>query len=153
MQAQFVNPFLKATLTTFQAMVGVPIAPGKPFVKVQPGLTNDVSGIIGLSGGARGAIIISFPKGTALKVVSAFIGQNVDSIDADVMDAVGELANIITGAAKADLDGMNVTISLPSVVVGTNHKVATPKDVPSIVIPFSSSHGDFSVEVCFTSAK
>ena len=70
-------------------------------------------------------------------------------------DAVGELANIIAGAAKADLQGLNVTISLPSVVVGTNHKVTTPKDIPSIVIPFSCTHGEFVVEVCIalTEAK
>ena len=114
-----------------------------------------IYGIIGLSGGAKGAVIISFPTKTALATVSAFIGLNVTQIDADVTDAVGELANIIAGAAKADLAGLNVTISLPSVVIGPNHKVTTPKDIPSIVIPFTCVHGDFVVEVCIalTEAK
>jgi chemotaxis protein CheX len=148
MRSELINPFLKATMSTFQTMVNTTPAPSAPYVKAEPSLAHDVSGIIGLSGGAKGAVIISFPTKTALATVSAFIGLNVSTIDADVTDAVGELANIIAGAAKADLQGLNVTISLPSVVVGTNHKVTTPKDIPSIVIPFTCTHGDFVVEVC-----
>ena len=148
MRSDLINPFLKATISTFQTMVNTVPTPKAPYVKAEPSLAHDVSGIIGLSGGAKGAVIISFPTSTALATVSAFIGLNLTSIDADVTDAVGELANIIAGAAKADLQGLNVTISLPSVVVGTNHKVTTPKDIPSIVIPFTCSHGDFVVEVC-----
>ena len=148
MRSDLINPFLKATISTFQTMVNTVPTPQAPYVKAEPSLTHDVSGIIGLSGGAKGAVIISFPTKTALQTVSAFIGLYVTTIDADVTDAVGELANIIAGAAKADLQGLNVTISLPSVVVGTNHKVTTPKDIPSIVIPFNCSHGDFVVEVC-----
>jgi chemotaxis protein CheX len=148
MRAELINPFLKATMSTFQTMVNTNPTPSAPFVKAEPSLAHDVSGIIGLSGGAKGAVIISFPTKTALSTVSAFIGLNVTSVDADVTDAVGELANIIAGAAKADLSGLNVTISLPSVVIGQNHKVTTPKDIPSIVIPFTCTHGEFVVEVC-----
>lgn len=148
MRSELINPFLKATMSTFQTMVNTTPVPSAPYVKAEPSLAHDISGIIGLSGGAKGAVIISFPAKTALATVSAFIGLNVTTIDADVTDAVGELANIIAGAAKADLQGLNVTISLPSVVVGTNHKVTTPKDIPSIVIPFTCTHGDFVVEVC-----
>jgi len=150
MRSDLINPFLKATVSTFQTMVNAVPTAQAPYVKAEPSLSHDVSGIIGLSGGAKGAVIISFPTKTALATVSAFIGLNVSSIDADVTDAVGELANIIAGAAKADLQGLNVTISLPSVVVGTNHKVTTPKDIPSIVIPFNCAHGDFVVEVCIS---
>lgn len=150
MRAELINPFLKATLSTFQTMVNTSPAPGTPYVKAEPGLAHDISGIIGLSGGAKGAVIISFPTKTALAAVSAFIGLNVTQVDADVTDAVGELANIIAGAAKADLAGLNVTISLPSVVVGQNHKVTTPKDIPSIVIPFNCNLGEFIVEVCIS---
>jgi chemotaxis protein CheX len=150
MRSELINPFLKATVSTFQTMVNAVPSAQTPYVKAEPSLSHDVSGIIGLSGGAKGAVIISFPTKTALATVSAFIGLNVSSIDADVTDAVGELANIIAGAAKADLQGLNVTISLPSVVVGTNHKVTTPKDIPSIVIPFNCVHGDFVVEVCIS---
>lgn len=148
MRAELINPFLKATVSTFQTMVNTNPTPSAPFVKAEPSLAHDVSGIIGLSGGAKGAIIISFPTKTALATVSSFIGLNVTQIDADVTDAVGELANIIAGAAKADLSGLSVTISLPSVVIGQNHKVTTPKDIPSIVIPFTCVHGEFVVEVC-----
>jgi len=148
MRAELINPFLKATVSTFQTMVNTNPTPSAPFVKAEPSLAHDVSGIIGLSGGAKGAVIISFPTKTALATVSSFIGLNVTQIDADVTDAVGELANIIAGAAKADLSGLSVTISLPSVVIGQNHKVTTPKDIPRIVIPFTCVHGEFVVEVC-----
>ena len=80
MRSELINPFLKATVSTFQTMVNAVPSAQTPYVKAEPSLSHDVSGIIGLSGGAKGAVIISFPTKTALATVSAFIGLTVSSI-------------------------------------------------------------------------
>jgi chemotaxis protein CheX len=146
MKAEYINPFLKSTIDTFATMLKRKIVPGKIFLRMEPHNT-DISGVIGLSGDIRGAVVMAYPKETALKVVSAFLGENVSELDASVSDAIGELTNIITGYAKKDLTGLSMSISLPSVIRGANHLVDMPKDAPVVCIPFSGECGDFLIEV------
>lgn len=147
MKVEYVNPFLASTKNTFETMVQLKVTPGALQLKKQPFPTYDVSGIIGLSGDAVGSISISFPRVTALKVVSKFIGQEIKIVGAEITDAVGELANIIAGSAKRDLVGMNLAISLPSVIIGRSHRLSGPSDAQNIVVPFTSELGDFAVEI------
>jgi chemotaxis protein CheX len=146
MKAEYINPFLKSTIETFATMLKKKIVPGKVYLRLEPHNT-DISGVIGLSGDIRGAVVMAYPKETALKVVSAFIGEAVTEFDASVSDAIGELANIIIGYAKKDLTGISISISLPSVIRGANHLVDMPKNAPVVCIPFSGECGDFVIEV------
>jgi chemotaxis protein CheX len=95
-----INPFIMATIETFKSMIKTEVKPGKVTLERHSGFQSDLSGIIGLSGGAKGSVSMTFPKITALKVVSAFIGERIVTVDEVVVDAIGELANIVAGAAK-----------------------------------------------------
>ncbi len=70
----------------------------------------------------------------------------MDPGSADFADAVGELGNMVAGAAKKEL-GYQASIGIPSVIVGTGHHIARLKDVPCLVVPCESEHGTFAVEV------
>ena len=146
MRAEHINPFLKSTMDTFKTMLKRTIVPGKVFLRKEPH-NADISGVIGLSGDIRGAVVMAYPRETALKVVSAFLGEEVTELDATVSDAIGELTNIITGYAKKDLNDLQMSISLPSVIRGQNHLVDMPKDAPVVCIPFSGECGEFIIEV------
>jgi chemotaxis protein CheX len=150
-KVEHLNPFISATMETFASMVKTPITPGKLFLMQSGKLRCDISGIIGLSGGAKGAVILSFPKLTALKTVSGLLGEKVVMMDDGVKDAVGELANIVAGAAKKDLSRYNISISLPSVIFGDNHEVMGFKDTIPLVVPFESTLGVFHLIVSFKS--
>lgn len=147
MKVEYVNPFISSTIETFRNMLQLELKAGKPVMKTNPAPSFDVSGIIGLTGDAVGSIAISFPKITALKAVSRFMGMDIKIIGQDLIDAVGELANIIAGNAKKDLTNMNVSISLPNVVVGKDLQISSPKEAQNIAIPFSSEVGDFMLEI------
>lgn len=149
-KAEHINPFISATLETFASMVRVKVTPGKVKLKAGDPLSYDISGIIGLSGGAKGSVAISFPRPTAFAMVRAFSGS-AEVGDAEVIDAVGELANIIAGAAKRDLSQHNVSISLPTVITGKDHGINGPVDTVSMVVPFESEHGRFDLAICFKS--
>jgi len=146
-RAEHINPFLKATIDSFTTMVHMTPQPGKPYINRGNGVHYDVSGVIGLSGEAKGSIVISFPRVTALKVVSSFLGEKVMSLNDEVSDAIGELANIIAGAAKKDLTDFKINISLPTVIIGQNHNIVEPKDVMCMVVPFKCEGGDFDLAV------
>ena len=144
-EKQLVAPFMESVATVFRTMIGVDVRVSSPYVKITSGQFN-VFGIIGFSGELRGNVVVSFTQDSAEKVVEAFTGEKVDRGSPQFSDAVGELANMIVGSAKSKL-GFNANISVPSVVMG-DCQIATPSDVPCVVIPCTSPIGDFAVEVC-----
>ena len=150
-KVEHINPFVTATVETFQSMLNTKVVPGKIFLVKGAKLQHDISGIIGLSGGAKGTVTLSFPKISALKSVSAFIGEKVAVMDDVVKDAIGELANIVAGAAKRDLAQFKISISLPTVIIGENHEVQGGKEVTPMGVPFESPLGNFCLIVGFQS--
>lgn len=150
-KVEHINPFVSATIETFKSMIHTVITPGKIMLVSMSHLKYDISGIIGLSGGAKGTVSLSFPRVTALKTVSEFIGEKQLALDDTVKDAVGELANIVAGAAKKDLTQYKISISLPSVIIGENHQVQGGKEVVPLVVPFESVLGGFHLVVGFSS--
>ena len=149
MKVAYINPFIEATRSVFRSMMQTDPVPGKPFLldPLNDEFAFDISGIIGLSGETTGAVVISFPKLCALRAVSRFAGMEVKIFDQMVVDAIGELINIIAGNAKKDLSDFKLTISLPSVVTGHLHKLNWPSGVPVVSIPFTSDLGNFSISV------
>lgn len=150
-KVEHINPFIKATIETFKAMLAVDLKMGKPRLRGDTNTSHDISGIIGISGDAKGAIALSFPKNTALDTVGKFIGEAIPDINADVTDAIGELANIIAGAAKKDLKDFSVSISLPTVITGAGHSVCEAKDVISMLVPFTYEDLTFDLAVALKS--
>ena len=147
MDVSYVNPFISATVNVFKTMLSTEISPGKPQLKSFPHPTYDISGIIGLSGNAQGSIAISFPKILALKVVSKMLGTEIKVVGPELTDGIGELANIIAGNAKQGLTQYQLSISLPNVIIGKNHTIASQSGIPTIVVPFVSPLGEFAMEV------
>ena len=155
MNVEVFNPFITATLDVLRTMAGLDPNRGTPRLKGRDAVSYDVSGVIGLTGQVQGFVTLSFRESAALHVVSSFLGEPVTSVDEQVKDAVGELTNIVAGGAKRALadSGYNLTISIPSVVVGHNHSISRPKEIPCFEIPFETEAGPFSVELCLKLAQ
>ncbi|MFG0253261.1 MAG: chemotaxis protein CheX, partial [Phycisphaerales bacterium JB038] len=107
----------------------------------------DISGIIGLSGDVVGSVALSMPWSTAERCVHAFTGADNPPAE-DVCDAIGELANMIAGSAKSEIEGRSIAISCPSVVRGKELSVSKPKATPCVRIPCSSKLGEFELLLC-----
>ena len=58
---------------------------------------HDVSGVIGLSGKASGTVVVSVDREVAMCVTEKMLGDRPDTLNADVMDAIGEITNMIAG--------------------------------------------------------
>jgi len=152
MDVKYINPFVISTKETFSKMLSIDLEMEKMYVKAA-NETSDITGIIGLSGQAKGIVAVTFSRITALRSVSVFLGMKCLTLDDTVSDAVGELINIIAGNAKQYLSDLNVDISLPKVIIGQGHSVAEMKEVPTVVIPFSSKLGEFKLEVALVKEK
>ena len=147
MDARYINPFIKSIRNVFKTMLSTEVTVGRPHIKADDHERPDVSSVIGFSGDASGSVVLSFPSGTALKVASTFAGMEVTLDSEDFADAIGELANMVAGGAKSEFEGLAVTISLPSVIIGEGHKVSRSSAHPRLVIPCETSLGTFTVEV------
>ena len=82
-----------------------------------------------------------------MQAASHMLMMEAKEVDDDVLDAVGELTNIVAGGAKAELEEYQLAVSLPSVITGRNHEVHFPSNVQPICIPFDTDWGEMSLEV------
>lgn len=139
--------FIRAGHNVFNTMLRSPLTFGEVTQGSSMRPDFDISGIIGLSGDLIGWVALSMPWSTAERCVQAFIGVE-DMPDEDVCDAIGELANMIAGSAKSEIEGKSISISCPSVVRGKELSVARPKSTPCVRIPCSSQLGDFELLLC-----
>ncbi len=75
--------------------------------------------------------------------------MEVEEINEDVCDAIGELANMLGGSMKAILDpsGSKVQISIPSAIHGEEYAVDCLADAESVTVPFTFDSQSFMVEL------
>lgn len=146
LNAKMIMPFVNAAMNVFTTMVHIKPEISKPRLKEDAAATYDVSGVIGFSGEIVGSVVLSFQRETAIKLVNALVGMEVDPNSPDFTDAIGELANMVAGNAKKDL-GLAANIAIPTVIIGNNHRIGRLSDVPCVLIPCKTSVGEFAVEV------
>lgn len=151
MDVSYINPFIQATIDCFKTMITDKISPMSPSLKRQPFSHYGISGIIGLSGEAQGSVSLGFSIPVAVKVVSDMLKAPIKETDPDLPDGIGEIANIIAGNAKKGLSRFNLLISLPNVIIGSDHTLSGVEGVPTILVPFSSGSGDFIMEISLKS--
>jgi len=100
MKVEYINPFLTSAISAFDTMLGCKLNRGTPYVKNGSQPEHEVSGVIGLSGKARGTVVLSLSREAALNATAVLLQERPAEINSDVTDAVGELTNIIAGGAK-----------------------------------------------------
>ena len=149
MKVEYINPFVAATTNVFDTMVGTELHRGVPSLKDGYQPSHEVSAVIGLSGKAKGTVVLSVDREVAIQVAAALLQELPPDLNADVADAMGEMANMIAGQAKAQLEHLSLSLSLPTVVTGKNHCIDFPRHAMRICIPFSCAWGSLDMEVAF----
>ncbi len=155
MKSEYVNPFVEATVETFETMCGtVPKRNGKLEIKSGVFKTDDLVGIVGLSGNVCGAVLMAMSVETGLKSVSSFLGEEISEPDSDLMDGFGEILNIIAGAAAAKLSSFKIKLALPTVLLGQDQLLSGKQISPWIIIPMMFPEwGSFKIEVSMEEKK
>lgn len=146
MKAEFINPFIHSTISVFDTMLGCKLVRTKLYLREQAAQEHTISGIIGLCGRATGTVVLRMNCETALSATEIMLGERPAGLNADVKDAVGELANMVAGGAKTQLAELNMSLAIATVVTGT-FSVEFPSKMPPICIEFNSPWGPVVVEV------
>lgn len=146
-ESMYLPPFVASTKAIFKTMLGWEVeveaaAKGNSF---QPG--HDVTGIIGFAGGLKGTIIVSLDKEVAFAAAEAFIGERPCTVNNDILDLVGELANMIGGGAKDRFDIPDIVLGLPTTITGNDYRIWFHPDIEIESVRFNSPSGPLTVQI------
>ena len=149
MKAEYVNPFLNATKNVIETMASTSVTAGKPEIKHGNKTWGVVTGVIGLTcDQLKGNMVVSFDAASILGIVSRMLGEEFKEVNKDVIDAVGELTNMITGGAKKEFaeKGYKFEMAIPVMVSGQNVEIVQFGKGPVIVITFKTEQVAFVIE-------
>ena len=152
MRVEFINPFIASLLNVLNTMAQLELTPGKPRLKKDDIAKGDISGIMGMmSTQAKGSFALTFDEPLALAIMHNMLGEKPAKIDAEVIDMVGEITNMVTGGAKRILadKGFDFDMSTPIVVSGKGHTITHKAEGPKLLLPLTSSFGRACIEICF----
>lgn len=147
MKAEHINPFLTAAVDVFSTMLNCKLQRGPLALNADFQPEHEVSGVIGLSGKAEGTVVVSVEREVALCVAEQMLGERPESLNAEVVDAIGEVTNMIAGRAKAGLAHLEMRLNLPKVIIGKNHTINFGAAAQKISIPYLCPWGEMTVDV------
>ena len=155
---QYIQPFIEGSEEVFRDLCNTQITAGRPFFVSKDEFESiwDISGIIGLSGEANGAVAISLKEDTAFKLTTILTGKEYKAVDSEVTDVLGEIVNIITGNVKNVFEKKHrIKISMPSIIKGKAHSIVWPSERARIIcIPFNIfGDQEFCLSVAVEQAK
>jgi chemotaxis protein CheX len=113
----------RATEQVFATMLNMEVEPGVPIFEHDfPGHFDGVVSFVGLAGGWLGTGGLSCSASFARRIAGCFLMMDFAEVDDDVLDAVGELTNIIIGNLKGTLEQSvgPMALSTPTSIVGNN---------------------------------
>ncbi|MBN1521961.1 MAG: chemotaxis protein CheX [Candidatus Aureabacteria bacterium] len=148
---EIVNPFKEKLIHTFQTMLDFKPVPGQIKYGKRDDMVSDITGTIGIAGDISGTVSLRFPRELACRVSSIFLNEEITTINHDVMDTVGELANIIAGGAKGILvQTLNIDfkLAIPTTILGDGHVLGYPAGSSVVIVPFSMGDSTFYLEIC-----
>lgn len=143
------NEIFKGTQDVFSTMISVELE--RETFTGQDTIQSNLTSMIGLGGGIRGALAIHCPAAVAKAITAGFIGMEVEELDEDVKDAIGEIANMIAGNLKVSYaaTGVNVELAIPTSIVGDRFRISGMAEAKRVVVPMKMAEGLFWVELMY----
>ena len=130
---------INATREVFSTMVMLEVVDDFPLKEPVSRFQCSITGMVGFAGTYSGVISIHCPVNLALKITSNMLGIDCDEVNEDLNDAIGEIANMLGGSVKQVLSkgGLDVKLSIPTVISGEDYTVNSLSDNDCVVVPFA----------------
>lgn len=155
-QEKIVGMIRQATHEVFGTMLGMELKDQEFFVRESaPGPSEGVLALVGLAGHWAGSGTFSCSAETARKVAGALLMQEYSGIDDEVLDAVGEVTNMVLGNVKTALEEElgPMGLSIPTVIYGRNFTTRSVAKSQWTVVPFDCSGEAVEVHLCLAPSK
>jgi chemotaxis protein CheX len=146
-EEQLAKYIIDATQEVFSTMIMMDASGDYPLREPVNRFKCSITGMVGFAGTYSGVISIHCPVSLALKITSSMLGMECDEVSEDLNDAIGEIANMLGGGVKQVLSkgGLDVKLSIPTVISGEDYTVNSLSDIDCVVIPFKIDDDKFLV--------
>jgi chemotaxis protein CheX len=129
------------------------VLPVKAYYKHEgPAPVFDIAGVVGVMGPKiQGSFTLCMEKAVFLRIMSRMLNQECTDLSLEIEDGAAELVNIIFGQAKRVLNevGYSIQMAIPTLVKGKSVTSNYFSKNPVIILPFSSSDGQFWIEFTY----
>ena len=146
---EFAKKIVKTTEEIFNTMIFMEVSADVPFEQGKHDLGCHISAMIGLTGGFSAMLGIHCPETVGLAITGTMLDMEIEEIDADVKDALGEIANMVAGGLKEKFAAEDIALELaiPTAISGKSYTIASSTRSHRVVIPFSIEAGQFFIEM------
>ncbi|MDR4497987.1 MAG: chemotaxis protein CheX [Candidatus Scalindua sp.] len=121
-----------ATKTLFQSMIMMELKYNHVVLADETHLKTDVTSFVSFMGKYHGIVGIFCSKNFSLKVASSMLMEDLTKITTEVIDAIGEITNMIAGNVKTKIttDYGEMDLSVPITFIGGDTITQAEEDEP-----------------------
>jgi chemotaxis protein CheX len=152
-QARIVNGLSQATVEVFTTMLGMELVAQPAYRQGgKPEPTNGVVTLIGLAGKWVGTGSIWCVPEMARKISGQLLMSEFANVDQEVLDAMGEVTNMIIGNFKNSIEDLvgPLGLSIPVVIFGHNFTASSLHAAEWTVVPFQCPDGKMEIKICLS---
>ncbi len=151
-----VKEVVTAARNVFETMLGLDIIAGEAIIEQYAPTENErVVALIGLAGSWIGTFMLSCKPELACRISSLMLMTEYKSINEDVLDAMAEMANMIFGNVKTELESSlgNLGLSIPTVIFGRNFAARSAGQQAWTVVPIHVGDQLMELKICLAKNK
>jgi chemotaxis protein CheX len=141
-----------ATEEVFETMVFKPLTAGAPTEGHATKPKSQVVATVAFAGHRRGLVSVHSSLATANDIAGAMLGVAAESVNGEMPDAMGEIANMIAGSFRTKLAAVEPAsaIAVPTVTIGSDFCTRYGAHVKRVLCPFAMGDQALCVELILT---
>jgi chemotaxis protein CheX len=125
-QEALIKNLIEDTRSVFSTMLGLELMHLPLEVDPLKNFTDCISAMVGLAGTYNGLVSVHQPISLGTRLAGVMLDTELEEGDKDILDALGEVANMVAGNFKQHLSkgGSDIRLSTPSVVTGHEYLIS-----------------------------
>jgi chemotaxis protein CheX len=141
-----------ATEEVFETMVFKPVTRCAPLDGDAVRPPSNVVATVAFAGHRRGLVAFHSSLEAAREIAGAMLGMEPETLNGEMPDAIGEIANMIAGAFRTKLAAVEPAsaIAVPSVTIGSDFSTKYMSAVKRVLCPFEMGGKTLYVELILT---
>lgn len=152
-QDRIIESLQAATSEVFSTMLPISIETTKSYVEKSSAEPVDgVVALVGFTGPWVGTGSISCSATLACRLCAVLLMTEAEAVNDEVLDAVGEVANMIIGNYKTHIESYvgDLGLSIPTVIYGKNFTARSLNTSEWVAIEFNCEGEPLHIKVCMT---
>jgi chemotaxis protein CheX len=144
---------VKAAQQVFEMMLGMEIQPAQAYIENSaPQASGGVVALIGLGGAWMGTGMMTCSPALACQIASTRLMTEYRGVSEEVLDAMAEMANMIFGHMKTEIEEQlgALCLSIPTVIYGRNFATRSLNQQAWSVIPVRVGEDTLELRICLS---